>query len=210
MNEITERLRAIVTKGIEVKYIEIKDMDSESVIKKVEEDVKEDQILSEALLFLEPMDMIPLPCTESIISGILTGIMLGAASSKEISGVLTNPSEEPSDECMLAIENFTLLQNDAAIGFPGNLRERKGMVDQNAYVAEVLGVEKARVGMKNKTIIALNALSENLTWEGKDNPIFVQFVIGSNDKYLVDKAVRVIGNKKLICIYIEDLSQGVY
>ena len=62
-------------------------------------------------------------------------------------------------------------QTFAAIGRPGNLQERKGHLDPDAFAVEVIRTERARIHMPSQLELAMDSVKKSLKQETKE-PVF--------------------------------------
>ena len=131
--------------------------------------------LQNRLVWLEPLDMEPLPRPVNLLAAVLARVDRAATrftQRKEDktyqSGLLSLATGEK------ALHRLRRLAADVAIAWDGNVDERAGALDPDAYAAEVNRVEEARIGINMDLNQSLSELAQEL---GKSSyvkdPLFV-------------------------------------
>ena len=133
------------------------------------------QGLRRRIIWLDPLDMEPLPHPTNLLAAILarvdravTRFVVSAGDSPRPSGLLNLGSGEK------ALHDLRKLAADAAIAWDGNIQKRAGALDPDSYAEEVTRVEEARLGINGRLDATLDGLADELerTREVK-NPLFV-------------------------------------
>src|SRR4051812_31645490 len=133
------------------------------------------QGLRRRIIWLDPLDMEPLPHPTNLLAAILarvdravTRFVVSAGDSPRPSGLLNLGSGER------ALHDLRKLAADAAIAWDGNIQKRAGSLDPDSYAEEVTRVEEARLGINGRLDATLDGLAGELerTREVK-NPLFV-------------------------------------
>ncbi|MFP5286411.1 MAG: hypothetical protein ACLGI9_11790, partial [Thermoanaerobaculia bacterium] len=131
--------------------------------------------LRNRLVWLEPLDMEPLPRPTNLLAAILARIdeavsrfTLGSDPRAHHSGLLDLSSGER------ALHQLRKLAADIAIAWDGNVDDRAGNLDPDAYAEEVRRVEEARLKVNHRFATALETLSKALSQTRFVNqPVFV-------------------------------------
>jgi hypothetical protein len=127
--------------------------------KNLAETVKE---LSQRVVWLEILDMAPLPLAANLFSAVLARVedaatrLLPAAEAEEPPRSYLDPPELYDSP----VEKLRRLQTDVAVSWEGNLRQRSGALDANAFAAEVRRSEFVRMKLNRKLTEVLDGLSE--------------------------------------------------
>jgi hypothetical protein len=110
------------------------------------------------VVWLETLDMEPLPRNANLIAAILARLEDAAKSYGASLSANSSPRGllEPSSEYHTALLELQRLQTDVALAWDGNLPERQGQLDPDAYAVEVMRIEKARLSINAKFIQMLN------------------------------------------------------
>jgi hypothetical protein len=133
------------------------------------------QGLRHRIVWLDPLDMEPLPHPTNLLAAILaridmavTRFVVSAGDSPRPTGLLNLASGEK------ALLDLRKLAADVAIAWDGNVQDRAGALDPDSYAEEVIRVEEARLGINGRLDKTLDALARELdrTREVK-NPLFV-------------------------------------
>jgi hypothetical protein len=123
--------------------------------------------LRNRLVWLDLLDMSPLPSSTNLFAAILARIEnrllrrtgapedVGPIGSFDDSGLL-----EPSAIYQSALSQFARLQNDVALAWEGNLRQRAGSLDPSQYAMEVMTAERVRLSMNERLNRTLEALAK--------------------------------------------------
>lgn len=130
-------------------------------------------------IWLEPLDMEPLPGPTNLLAAILARI--GEAIKHYIPQSTTEDGRrgprgilELCPGYLDALEDLQRLQADAALAWDGNIAERGGHLDPDSYAMEVIRAERARLLLNRNLSNTLNNLAENISSAcGVTNPIFV-------------------------------------
>jgi hypothetical protein len=148
-----------------------------SDIQKKESDIIEGKLkgLGDRLIWLEPLDMEPLPRPVNLLAAILARVDRAATRFTQKkddktyqSGLLSLATGEN------ALHGLRKLAANIAIAWDGNVDARAGSLDPDAYAAEVNRVEDARIGINMGLNKALGELAQELS-KGNyvKDPLFV-------------------------------------
>jgi len=137
--------------------------------------------LAGRLVWLDPLDMDPLPKASKLFAAILVRLDRALARGRlPTSPGLTPPPvwpdefEEPTDPYQKSLMYFHRLQVDVATAWESNLAERAGHLDPSAYGMEVLSLEHLRLSFNQRLNEALQALAQDVLARGSvRNPLFV-------------------------------------
>jgi hypothetical protein len=131
--------------------------------------------LKNRIIWLEPLDMEPLPRPTNLLAAILARIdsaasrfMAGAGESPRPAGLLNLSSGEN------ALLKLKKLASDVAIAWDGNVEERGAALDPDSFAEEVNRVEQARLGINARLDESLDTLARELARTREVlNPFFV-------------------------------------
>jgi hypothetical protein len=134
------------------------------------------------LVWLETLDMEPLPSSTNLLAAILARIERSiekggafgfepfASSGSALRGGLLDPV---GDERQVMME-FQRLQADVALAWDGNLLQRQAHLDPDPFAVEVRRAEFARLDLTRRLKMVVDALAEQLSSRGQvSNPVFV-------------------------------------
>lgn len=114
------------------------------------------------LVWLDVLDMSPLPALANLFSAILVRIeeaatrgLPGEPVSRAARSLLAPPEVRDSP-----IEKLKRLQTDVAVSWEGNLKQRAGHMDANAFAAEVRRAEHVRLKLNERLVEVLDGLAE--------------------------------------------------
>jgi len=136
--------------------------------------------LRHRVVWLAPLDMAPLPRTTNLFAAILARIenvieRRGLSSAEGESADQAGRSLlEPGSRYHSSMANLHRLQLDVAVAWEGNVRERAGQLDPNAYAMEVMRAETVRLSLNERLNSALDRLASEVFLAGDArNPMFV-------------------------------------
>jgi len=169
------------------------------------------------VVWLETLDMEPLPPETNLLASILVRLEAaakglggeGAAATRKPR--LTRGLIEPSSDYHSALLDLQRLQNDVALAWEGNLRERRGSLDPDAYAVEVMRVETSRLSLNSKFDNTLRKLAQNV-FRGRDvdDVLFILPVddFDLNPPICLDllRLLRLISIPRLFTIALGDLN----
>ena len=169
------------------------------------------------VVWLETLDMEPLPPETNLLASILVRLEAaakgfggeGAAATRKPR--LTRGLIEPSSDYHSALLDLQRLQNDVALAWEGNLRERRGSLDPDAYAVEVMRVETSRLSLNSKFDDTLRKLAQNV-FRGRDvdDVLFILPVddFDLNPPICLDllRLLRLISIPRLFTIALGDLN----
>jgi hypothetical protein len=114
------------------------------------------------LVWLDVLDMSPLPPLANLFSAILVRIeesaargLPGEAVARAARSLLAPPEVRDAP-----VEKLKRLQTDVAVSWEGNLRQRAGHMDANAFAAEVRRAEHVRLKLNERLEDVLDGLAE--------------------------------------------------
>lgn len=152
-------------------------------------------------IFLEPLDMSSLPGPTNLLMAILTR--------------LNKVAEEfgLSDSCREETENwfslFDGLLTDVSLAWDGNLMERRGQLDPDAFAAELKRVEMARLGLNDRFHELLEKLSKDIKREKKTEPIFILPVddVDLNPVRMLElfRLIHMITSPRLVTLFLASI-----
>jgi hypothetical protein len=163
------------------------------------------------IVWLETLDMEPLPRNTNLLAAILIRLEDAArryGASPEVGeprGLL-----EPSSEYHQALLELQRLQTDVALAWDGNLHERQGQLDPDAYAVEMMRTERARLSLNQRFGDTLHRLAKYVfrRQEIRD-PLFVLTVddFDLNPPNCLDllRVLRLISVPRLFTIMMGDL-----
>jgi hypothetical protein len=166
------------------------------------------------VVWLETLDMEPLPPETNLLASILVRLEEAA---KGYSGELLSSSRrprgltDPTSEYHSALLALQRLQTDVALAWDGNLRDRKGSLDPDAYAVEVMRVERARLSLNTKFAETLQKLAAYV-FLGRDvkDVLFILPVddFDLNPPICLDllRVLRLISIPRLFTIVLGDLN----
>jgi len=139
--------------------------------------------LKRHVVWLEPIDMDPLPGPANLLAAILVRIEAatrdrfspgepvsrGGGSRRGPPGIL-----DAAPGYLDALQEFHRLQTDVALAWEGNLRERGAHIDPDTYAVEALRAERARLLLNRSLSDSLDALAkQSFRACGGADPLFV-------------------------------------
>lgn len=138
------------------------------------------QELQGRLVWLEPIDMEPLPDTANLLMAILVRIETALC---EIGQARTSPTEggarprgllEPRPGYHGALMALQHLQTDIALAWDGNLPQRAASLDPDSFAVESMRTEKARLQLNRRLGEVLDCLADGFYagWKVRD-PLFI-------------------------------------
>jgi hypothetical protein len=165
------------------------------------------------VVWLETLDMEPLPPETNLLASILARLEEAA---KGYSGGSAAPRKpralvEPSSEYHEALLDLQRLQTDVALAWDGNLRQRQGALDPDAYAVEVMRVERARLSLNTKFADTLQGLATHV-FDRRDvqDPLFILPIddFDLNPPICLDllRVLRLISIPRLFTIILGDLN----
>jgi hypothetical protein len=122
--------------------------------------------VSSRLIWLEPVDMEPLPKSVNLLAGILSRIEATVKQKNESSGPPGRSERQSGADSswwgdgrdpLLALMR---LQTDVALAWEGNLVARGGQLDPDVYATEVMRAERARLMLNRRISDLLDDLAE--------------------------------------------------
>jgi hypothetical protein len=165
------------------------------------------------VVWLETLDMEPLSPDTNLLASILARLEDAA----RVYGVNTGTTPrtprglvEPSSEYHDALLELQRLQTDVALAWDGNLQERQGALDPDAFALEVMRVERARLSLNTKFAETLRKLAAYV-FQGRDfqNVLFVLPVddFDLNPPMCLDllRALRLISVPRLFTVVLGDM-----
>jgi hypothetical protein len=111
------------------------------------------------VVWLETLDMEPLPPDANLLAAILVRLEDAARGFSGEAGRKPRGLMEPSSEYHSALLELQRLQTDVALAWEGNLRDRQGSLDPDAYAVEVMRVETSRLSLNSKFAETLRKLA---------------------------------------------------
>jgi hypothetical protein len=169
------------------------------------------------VVWLETLDMEPLPPETNLLASILVRLEAAAKGFGGESAAATRKPRltrgliEPSSEYHSALLELQRLQNDVALAWEGNLRERRGSLDPDAYAVEVMRVETSRLSLNSKFDDTLRKLAQNVfRSRDVDDVLFILPVddFDLNPPICLDllRLLRLISIPRLFTIALGDLN----
>jgi hypothetical protein len=162
------------------------------------------------IVWLETLHMEPLPKDANLLAAILMRLedaanVYGASpSANSPRGLL-----EPSSEYQAALLELQRLQTDVALAWDGNLGDRQGQLDPDAYAVEVMRTEKARLSINTKFTKTLNQLARYVFRREVDDPLFIlpvdDFDLSPATCLDLLRVLRLISAPRFFTIVIGDL-----
>lgn len=120
-------------------------------------------ILRKRVVWLEPLDMEPLPRPTNLLAAILARIETAVEhfnlSEGHNSEVAARGMLVPSHGELDALTDLQRLQTNAAVAWDGNLPERASALDPDAFAVELMRVERARLSINSELSRTLNGLA---------------------------------------------------
>ena len=175
-----------------------------------------DKVLSKIagrLVWLETLDMEPLPPDANLLAAILVRLEDAARAY----GVKEAPQLgrargllEPSSDYHAALLELQRLQTDVALAWDGNLRDRKGHLDPDTYAVEMMRIEQARLSLNRRFADTFETLAEHVFRSARvHDPLFVLPVddFDLNPPTCLDllRVLRLISIPRLFTIILGDL-----
>lgn len=163
------------------------------------------------VVWLETLDMEPLPQNANLMASILARLEDATkrhgtvAGSVEPRGLL-----EPSSEYHTALLELQRLQTDVALAWDGNLEQRQGQIDPDAFAVEMMRTERARLSINTKFTETLRGLAKHVFRNGDlQDPLFILPVddFDLNPPNCLDllRVLRLISVPRLFTIVLGDL-----
>ncbi len=119
-------------------------------------------LIDAPVLWLEPLDLDPLPGPTNLLAAILTRIDRAISLGQDTGcspGVL-NPFPDAEN----AQVKLQQLKCDVSMAWDGNLDQRAGQLDPDAYAQEVMRAENARLMINSRLCEVLDALAKQVPW----------------------------------------------
>ncbi|HEY7427223.1 MAG TPA: hypothetical protein VH682_23515 [Gemmataceae bacterium] len=164
------------------------------------------------LVWLNMLDMSPLPASANLFSAILVRIEeaatrgLAAVQEEKPRSFLDTPERYDSP-----LEKLRRLQTDVAVAWEGNLRARSGALDTNAFAAEVRRTEFVRLRLNARLTEVLDGLASELSRRAEVRPE-VLFVLPIDDFDLnpprclqLLEMLRTLSVPRLFCVVLGDV-----
>jgi hypothetical protein len=136
--------------------------------------------LQKRLVWLEPLDMDPLPGPTNLLAAILARIeeAIQRFYKKGYSAALNshrNSYIEPYPEYEKSIMDLNKFQRDVALAWDGNVVERAANIDPDTFAVEVLRAENSRIRLNYRFRTMLNKLAETVFHRlgTVDDPLFI-------------------------------------
>lgn len=138
---------------------------------------------ADRLVWLEPIDMEPLPSSTNLLAAILARVDKAvkpdephsrsgsreAGARRAAHGLL-----DPSPDYHQALMDLQELMTSVALAWDGNITQRAGSVDPDTYAVEVMRAEKARLSLNQKMNDVLDQLARKVFDRGATrDPLFV-------------------------------------
>jgi hypothetical protein len=172
--------------------------------------------LKQRIIWLEPLDMEPLPNPANLLASVLARIENSVKPYFQTSA----KSDKHRDPCSIlelcpdylgALQKLHRLQADIALAWDGNIAERGANVDPDVYSAEVNRTEYARLTLNRHLSELLNQLAENIPQvSGIKDPIFVLAVddLDLNPVRCLEvlRLLRMINVPRLFILVLGDLN----
>src|SRR5262245_56178293 len=138
--------------------------------------------LRQRVVWLEPLDMEPLPASANLLSAILVRVedavrRLGGSgidAGDDDDGIAYRGLVQPGGGVHDVLLDLQRLQTHGALAWEGNLQSRKGNLDPDSYAVEVARTERARLSISYKVQDVLDRLARKTQWMfGIRDPLFV-------------------------------------
>jgi hypothetical protein len=123
--------------------------------------------LKNRIIWLEPLDMEPLPGPANLLASVLARIESAVKPYYQTS-VKTETHREPSGilelcpDYLEGLQKLHRLQADVALSWEGNIAQRGAHIDPDAYSSEVNRTENARLALNRELSNVLNHLAGNI------------------------------------------------
>ena len=119
------------------------------------------------LIWLEPLDMEPMPSQVNLLAAILSRIEAALQDKMDWFSVPADREGEYRPQGLFDLDvgsrnplmQFRSLQNDIALAWEGNLKDRGGQIDPDPYAIEVIRTERSRLNVNAKFAEALEVLA---------------------------------------------------
>ena len=176
-------------------------------------------LLRRRVVWLEPLDMEPLPASANLLSAILVRVedsvrRLGGGgidAGDDGDGMAYRGLVQPGGGVHDVLLDLQRLQTHGALAWEGNLQSRKGNLDPDSYAVEVARTERARLSISNKVQDVLDRLARKTQWMfGIYDPLFVLPVddLDLNPLAFLDtlKLLRLLSVPRLFSLLIGDVT----
>jgi len=187
-------------------------LDDEEVKKSIEK-------MHKHVVWLEPLDMEPLPKNSNLLGTILARIdaAIRTDSLASIGSAIERDTEyrprrlfEPSTDYHDSMLKLQRLQTDIAIAWDGNIQSREGHLDPDAFALEMMRSEQSRLHINTKFQQVLDLLSSKaLQNRGKGGAIFILPVddldLNPSSCLILLNLLRLISVPRLFTIVLGDL-----
>jgi hypothetical protein len=136
--------------------------------------------LGRQVIWLDVLDMAPLPVAANLFSGVLVRIedavcraMPSAGRGERPQSFLASPEVYDSP-----LEKLRRLQTDVAVSWEGNLKERAGELDPSAFAQEVKRAESVRLALNQRLAEVLAGFAKEFhrTQAPVSDPLFVLLI----------------------------------
>ena len=176
-------------------------------------------LLRQRVVWLEPLDMEPLPASANLLSAILVRVedsvrRLGGGgidASDDEDRMTYRGLVQPGGGVHDVLLDLQRLQTHGALAWEGNLQSRKGNLDPDSYAVEVARTERARLSISYKVQDVLDRLARKTQWMyGIYDPLFVLPVddLDLNPLAFLDtlKLLRLLSVPRLFSLLIGDVT----
>ena len=179
-----------------------------------------DVTLKERVLWLDPLDMEMLPDSANLLAGILARVesvveRMGVQHGGCPTGCAPIPmgmlDARPSYE--KALNDLSRLAADAALAWDGNIKQRAGQLNADAYGTEVRRSERARLQLNPRVHRVLEAVARQVTWHGRvTNPLLVlpvdDFDLNPRRCLELFRIIRELQVPRLFTLIVGDVERG--
>ena len=174
--------------------------------------------LADRLVWLDPIDMEPLPASTNLLAAILARINRASHPHRSTPSAYADSRDRPQpprlidstpdyQEAMLALQE---LETNVALAWDGNVAGRAGSTDPDTYAVEVMRAEMARLGLNVNVNRVLDLLATRVFDRGViRDPIFIlaidDFDLNPTRSLELIRLLRAVSTPRLFTIILGDL-----
>jgi hypothetical protein len=163
------------------------------------------------LVWLDMLDMSPLPAAANLCSAILVRIEEAVTRGQTAGEEKPRSYLDAPERYDSPLEKLRRLQTDVAVSWEGNLRERSGALDANAFAAEVRRTEFVRLRLNARLTEVLDGLAAEFgrRTDGRRDVLFVlpvdDFDLNPPRCLELLAMLRTLSVPRLFCVVLGDV-----
>ena len=174
--------------------------------------------IANRLVWLDPLDMEPLPPSTNLLAAVLARIDRASKLQESPAGLSGETRErmsavsplDPGSGYQDAMFDLQELETSVAIAWDGNVAGRAGSVDPDTFAVEVMRAEMVRLGLNPNVNRVLDGLARHVFGRGAiRDPLFVlaidDFDLNPSRSFELIRLLRTVSTPRLFTIILGDL-----